>query len=787
MKFTFSLTRRLGLKLLAFGSVFGLKSRSAVAQDAPPVEKNTISAATPLENWRNTHDRVWLGGHVWANPMEDWAIADGWATCNNDGTNRSIHSLTHQLTDPAEPFGMSVKMGLPATSKKNSGGGFRVGVKSDINEFRSNCFASGGIDAGLVGRELVLGKNKAKVGDLGGETEFRLRLSGVPAGDKCQLTLSVKGAQSGKVLAKVTSKVNGNDILGNVAIVSNYAGSSKKARRGMETPAYRFAGWSAGGDAFTVTEDHRFGPILWSMYSLSDSRSEEGFVLKISALTGPMGTSDNQLVALEIKDGSGDWKSLGEATLDPDAWTATFRIPNWNEKNDTPYRLVYVEKGRDGSEARNEWAGTIKANPNGRPVRLAAMTCQNDYGFPYKPVANNIVKLDPDMVYFSGDQLYESHGGFGVIRDPADPAILNYLRKFYQFGWAFREAMRNAPTICIPDDHDVFHGNIWGEGGAAMADRDKGTSSKGGYIQPAKMVNVVHKTSCGHHPDLFDSTPVKQGISVYYGDMVYGGVSFAIVGDRQFKSGPGHVETGSGRADHVHDRNFDTSVLDKPGLQLLGERQEKFLEAWAEDWRGHSMKVLLSETVFAAVATHHGKFDGYLQADLDSGSWPQTARNNAIRILRKSKALHVNGDQHLTTMCQYGTDEQRDSNWSFCTPAIAAGYPRWWRPDDEGIPHEHRPGHGNANTGEFTDGFGNKVYVYAVGNPEVGTLKNRYEKAHQKGSGFGLVTIDTKAKTYLCESFRFNIDPTDGNPDNQFPGWPVTIHQRENGGENVIA
>ena len=55
------------------------------------------------------------------------------------------------------------------------------------------------------------------------------------------------------------------------------------------------------------------------------------------------------------------------------------------------------------------------------------------------------------------------------------------------------------------------------------------TSSKGGYREPARMVNVVHKTCAGHHPDYFDATPVKQDISVYYGDMVYGGVSFAIL------------------------------------------------------------------------------------------------------------------------------------------------------------------------------------------------------------------------------------------------------------------
>jgi len=198
------------------------------------------------------------------------------------------------------------------------------------------------------------------------------------------------------------------------------------------------------------------------------------------------------------------------------------------------------------------------------------------------------------------------------------------------------------------------------------------------------------------------------------------------------------------------------------------------------------MKVLLSQTVFAAVATHHGGLKGYLKADLDSGGWPQTPRDQAIDIIRKSKALHINGDQHLTTLAQYGVEEQRDSNWSFCTPAISAGYPRWWRADELKMPHENRPEHNLPDTGEFIDGFGNRVYVYAVGNPVVGRDKNRYRKAHEKASGFGLVTIDTEAKTYLIEAFRFLVDATDGKPSNQFPGWPVTIHQQENAGENKL-
>ncbi|MCB1231486.1 MAG: alkaline phosphatase D family protein [Verrucomicrobiae bacterium] len=779
------ISRRLSLKLLfALGTLFGFGNRSQSSAQEAEKEKPESDELPRLDRWHLTHDRVWLGGEFWANPMEDWRVADGWAECGTTDGNRSVHSLTRQLTNPQGKLAMSVRLRRPEGAKKDTGGGFRIGVKSEIDEHRSNCFAGGGINAGIVGKDLVVGATSKPLDRAPAQgEEIRLELTGAPEGDRYPLTLTAFSAASGEKLGSVTHPAQPQYVTGNIALASMFVG--KPRPRQNENTGYAFTEWRAGGDALTVTAENRFGPILWSMYSLSDSRTDEGFVMKISALTGPLGDQDSQNVELYVQR-DGAWKSLGEAALDPDAWTATFCIANWDEKTATPFKLIYREKLTDGTEATDEWTGTIKTNPSGRPLRIGALTCQNDYAFPYAPVAENLVKLDPDLLYFSGDQLYENHGGFGIIRDPAPPAILNYLRKFYQHGWAFREAMRDRPTLCLPDDHDVFQGNIWGEGGAPMQGLDQGASSKGGYRQPARMVNVVHKTNTAHHPDAYDTTPCLQDISVYFGDMVYGGVSFAIIGDRQWKSGPEHVDTGGGRADHVGDADFDTSVLDKDGLVLLGDRQEKFLGEWAKDWRAHDMKILLSQTVFANVATHHGSFDGYLKADLDSGGWPQTPRNRAIDILRESMALHINGDQHLTTLTQYGVENQRDSNWSFCTPAIGAGYPRWWRPDELGMPHENRPKHGLADTGEFIDGLGNKVYVYAVGNPEVGTEKNRYDKAHQKGSGFGLVTVDTVAKTYQLESFRFLIDATDGNPDNQFPGWPVTLHQSENKGENRI-
>jgi len=263
-------------------------------------------------------------------------------------------------------------------------------------------------------------------------------------------------------------------------------------------------------------------------------------------------------------------------------------------------------------------------------------------------------------------------------------------------------------------------------------------------------------------------------------------VGFAIIADRQWKSGPESVKADVGVTGQGEDPLYINPAFDLPGLTLLGERQEMFLQQWSGDWRGHTLKAVLSQTVFAGLSTHQPLPDRYLKLDFDSGGWPHAPRNRAVDLMRPAMALHICGDTHLATVSQYGVAQQRDSSWAFCTPAIAVGWPRWWNPDAVVLPYGNRPKHNLPNTGEYLDSFGNKAYVYAVGNPEVGKSPHRYHKAHEKGSGLGFVTFDPEKKTYTLESFRFLVDATDGKPDNQFPGWPLTIHQAENRGENRI-
>jgi len=736
-----------------------------------------------IDKWGKTFDRRFLGGDVWANPMEDWVVKNGWAECEVDGGNRNIHALSYQVTQSEGDFAMSVDIGLPVGLKQDNGGGFRIGSRADINDHRANVFSKNGLNIGIQKGKLFIGSTvKAFAQAVKGDF-VSLSLEGKTEGGQFKFTAKVKDGDV--LLAEAKGSAPVTKIQGNIALTSQAlkGGNSKNLVK-----AYSFRNWYVGGSLVESKPNQEFGPILWSQYTLSDNRNEQGYVMKMGALVGPFGEKDSQEVELHIQEGS-SWKKIATEAIDPSACIAMFRVNHWDASNDVNYKLIYRERFSDGTTEPYEWAGRVKADPKGRPLRLAGLTCQKDYGFPYAPVADNVAKLDPDLIYFSGDQLYEGHGGYGLIRDPADAAILNYLRKFWQHGWSFREAMRNAPTLSIPDDHDVFHGNIWGENGAAIEDKENGLKiSQGGYREPAKMVNVVHKTNCGHHPDFHDTAPILQGITVWYGDMLYGGVNFAVIADRMFKSSPHRVNSESDiRADHIVDPEFDMSKIDTPGLQFLGQRQEEFLKEWSEDQRGHSMKVLLSATVFSGVATHHGKYDGYLRGDLDSGGWPQSGRNRAIELIKAGKALHVNGDQHLTTLSQYGVEKQRDASWSFCTPAIAAGYPRWWRPSDvAGMDYENRPKHGLPETGEYNDGFGNKTYVYAVGYPEDTPDGDRYEVAHKKGSGFGMITIDSEKKTYHLECFRFSVDATDGKASNQFSGFPVTIHQKENAGDNVI-
>ena len=732
-----------------------------------------LPAAEFQSGWDTQNDAVWIGPEYWVNPMEDWKLAGGRIECVRGGGDRNVQLLTHQLGAKSGEFAMSVLLGRADGGRGAGSAGFRVGIKSDLGDYRSALLFGKGTDAGLTSDGALFigskpGKNAPKLAaPLPEKVRLALKLR---AG---QLVLSATDPAGGKVLGETSAKAP-EDLSGNMALVNNFAASGKGKGGPAAKALFWFSDWKLSGDKVVAHPEQAFGPILFAHHSVN------GTVMKMTAHLPPVGPKDSKEAMLEIKNG-GTWKQLGSATMDPLARTVEFRSETWDASRETPYRVRYQWRGKD-----HEFTGTIRKEPVGRPLVVAGFTGNTDPGFPNAKLAENVGIHDPDLLVFTGDQIYEGVGGYGIHRSPVKLASLNYLRKFWLCGWAFRDLTRDRPALFFPDDHDVYQGNIWGQGGRhanGMAEH-----SAGGYAMPHEWVNMVQRTQTSHHPDPHDATPVEQGITVYYGAFTYGGVGFAVVEDRKFKSGPqGKVNEWKGRPDHVRNPDYDVTKLDKPGLVLLGDRQLSFLDSWARDWNQAHLKVLLSQTIFCNLANYHGGGQQYIPADLDSNGWPQTGRRKAVDAMRRGHAFHLAGDQHLPSIVHHGVDTWQDAGYSFCVPSIAAGYPRSWRPDAEGRPVRNRPEENLPNTGDYKEGLGNHVTVHAIGNPEKKNRPGRLETLHDKASGYGILRLDPSKQTITMECWRLLIDAAHPKPGDQFPGWPKTIAVADNYGREALA
>jgi alkaline phosphatase D len=743
-----------------------------------------LNAGEFSSDFKNTHDRVWLGEEYWANPMEDWLVRDGRIVCIRNGANRNVHLLTHGLS-PAGPdasFVVSVRLGIEENSKRGSAG-FMVGVvDQETRDPRASLLMGKGLVAGVrTNGKLFIGK--AESGEaLSSVKDITLRLEATPAktkGSYSLLLLAFEGG-TGKELSRLSSPmIKSEDLSGNLAIgcnidlQSNAKGAGKLSR-------FWFSDWKVEGGMVEARPGLAFGPILYAMHTLSRG------TLTLTAQMPPLGKKEADSVRLDAKDGSGKWKKQAVAKIDSLSRTATFRVKEWEDSRDVSYRVVFEDKKKDGSNKERYFEGVIRKDPVAKKeVVVAGFTGNKATAFPNSKLVENVGIVNPDVLFFSGDQIYEDVGGYGIHRSPVDLAVLNYLRKIYLWGWAFRDLMRDRPTIALPDDHDVYQGNIWGAAG-----RDCGGMkghSQGGYAMHPDFVNAVQRTQTDHHPAPFDPTPVERGIGVYYGDMIYGRVGFAILEDRKFKSGPeGKVNYWKGRPDHVKDPKFKPSSVDKEGLVLLGDRQLKFLRHFAGDWKGTDLKVALSQTIFCNLANYHGGGQQYIVADLDSNGWPQSGRNRALDELRRGFVFHYAGDQHLASVVRHGIDDWGDAGFSFCVPSIAAGYPRSWRPDKEGRPVRNRSDPTLPNTGDYKDGLDNKLSVFAIGNPAAKNRKGRLATLHDKASGFGIVRLNAKTGTIRMECHRLLIDAANPKPGDQFPGWPKTIRYTDNYGREPV-
>ncbi|MGD1891295.1 MAG: hypothetical protein ACFB15_11965 [Cyclobacteriaceae bacterium] len=497
--------------------------------------------------------------------------------------------------------------------------------------------------------------------------------------------------------------------------------------------------WNRADNPIIDMKVDRSEVVCFGMYTTANN------TLKLTAQLYPLYPNETREVRLEVqKDGA--WQEIQRQEVNDLGWAALFRVEDWDDTQNTPYRLLHGESA--------SFEGLIRKDPVDKDdIKLAAFSCNSnkDRGMRENYV-RNVNHHDPDLLFFAGDQSYDH---------------TEHTAAWLKFGLQFRDLFRDRPCISIPDDHDVGQGNLWGLIGIVS---DTKVGVDWGYIYHPEYAKMGERGQTAHLPDPYDPTPIQQGIGVYYTNLIVGDVDFAIIEDRKFKTGPnGKIPQQGPRPDHIRNPDYDPASIDLEGLTLLGERQLTFLNDWATQQDGVAMKAVLSQTGFCGGAHLHGKKDNRLHADLDSNGWPQTGRNKALEAINKAGAVHIGGDQHLATVINHGIDEHRDGPWAFIVPALVNNYySRWWWPEDEAAGGNHDPNNALPWTGDYLDGFDNKITMQAYVNPE----------SPSSGSGYGLIRFNKVANEVTFECWPRDVDVTNGTAE-QFTGWPITVALRD--------
>lgn len=739
--------------------------------------------------------RPWPGKDFWSNPAEDWSLSQGRFENTFSGGNRNIVLLTAEMGSKSEPF--SARVNLEQISFELFGDGFvgfQFGLQSPSGDYRETAVSGTGFAAGIDfnGRPFIGnpgGKATALPLPLRGIT---LELKGEPqTSGAYELQLTAQD-ESGKVLSVAKATAERSWLQGMISLTSSTQAPPKvdlTAARPAQLPPIsqqrdgegRFAlsKLVLAGEKFERRPEQAFGPVLWTTYTFDNDGT-----LCLLAQAAPFARSERLEGELTL-----EGRDPQKANLDAASRTLRFRLLKVDPTKDHPFQVTL---------AGDVYKGTVRAAPRGRPVKVASLSCNDAVGFPHHDLVTNVRAQEPDLLAFLGDQIYEEIGGYGLLYDqrPNDRAIVCYLRKYALHGWTWRDLLRDRPSITLPDDHDVFHGNLWGAAGKA-ADVSHGYSGpaqdSGGYKMSPEFVNVVHRTQTGNLPDPGDPAPCRSGISVYFTRHAWGPLDFVILADRQFKSAPAplfpqaQIKNGWS-TDAEWNPKTDSVAADS---DLLGIRQENYLARWAKSpAKDAKFRIALSQTPFCAPQTLPKTVEddsevpnlkiypagGYAQndepkPDFDTNAWPPAPRLKALKLLAEAHAVHLTGDQHLGSTGQYGVSGWNDGSWWICSPAIANIWPRRWMPLEEG---KHRRDGAPKYTGEFSDGFGNAITIHAVANPNDDSREPSH--LYDRAPGYTITAWEPSSGHVKIENWPYWASPAKAAPDNKpYDGWPIVI------------
>ena len=172
-------------------------------------------------------------------------------------------------------------------------------------------------------------------------------------------------------------------------------------------------------DLLAIPEVPRDKVICFALYTVHNK------TLKLTAQFYPLKEGESRKARLEIKR-DGEWIKVGDTNIIERGWTAPFRVNNWDDTLQIPYRV------RHGKNAQYE--GIIQKNPTHKDEFIMAGFTGNSINpnhggdIPKKDLVDNIKKINPDLLFFSGDQVYDHRRHYAA---------------WLKFGRDFGEIIRN--------------------------------------------------------------------------------------------------------------------------------------------------------------------------------------------------------------------------------------------------------------------------------------------------------------------------------------------------------
>ncbi|BFM13274.1 hypothetical protein R50072_34270 [Simiduia litorea] len=786
---------KLGATGLALASQPSLAAMRAFERGDLTSVKN-ISALNPQ------HTCPWLGKALWGNRLQDWRQHNGRIECIAEAAELEVRTaalLTRQLNNQHSPARLSMTLGQ--INPGHTGfAGFLLGIGEGDLEYRAAALAQrysgtkGGImavidqqgqlsfrdfsDAAQPLNFELIGAPKAITWPEAGAGGVRLECHIDPvAGNQFDLRLIAFNALTGENLGfAVATGIAPERLCGGISILSSPSAYGKNARAGAQVDnkagaRFWFQDIASGGDKITAKDTQGLGPVMGCLYSLNRR------VLKLSVQLMPIDLRRNARVQFLYRQQQpaqatqqSAWQQGPISTIE-DGYVALMRLDNWRHEDSFDYRIVFPE---DKNTAL--FSGTITRDPEqSKNLNIALYSCiiptskslddgqfqpfvpqetmpgrytTDNILFPHTELVRHCDSHQPDLYLFVGDQYYETYPTrYG--REGKD-AKLDTLYRWYLWYWSFRDSVRHKPCLVLADDHDVLQGNLWGNSGT---NSELPKEEDGGFKHDKSLVRMVYRMQHGHNPDSYDDTPIAFDIPVCYGNFVYGGVNFAFVEDRKFKSPP----------------DYQVPLNGKRG-ELLGERQEAFLRHWKNTEPGLP-KVCITASMWGSPQTLE---DQKPLVDFDANGFPADGRTRAVQLVKDADALVLSGDQHLGLLAIQGIESFDDGVLFFSGPAAAAFWQRWF----EGAGTLANQRNQDPNTGDFIDSFGNKMRVLAVANPKIPFVEfNKGRKGwgmfladrSLKSEGYGIIKVNHKDKHFDLECWPWEANPA---IDPQFPGWP---------------